>query len=343
MGKALVTGAAGLIGSHVVDELINEGHEVVALDNLSGGFRDNVNPKARFVEGTILDSVLIGKLFEEYKFEYVFHLAAYAAEGLSPFIRRFNYSNNLLGSVNLINSSINAGTVRCFVFTSSIAVYGAGQLPMSETMIPQPENPYGIAKYAVEMDLKEAQQIFGLNYITFRPHNVYGERQNIADPYRNVIGIFMNQIMKGEPLTIFGDGRQMRAFTYISDVAPIIAQSVKFEVAYNQVFNIGADKPYSVLELAETVIDVMRQGGKIKYIQARNEVQHAYSSHVKLQHHFSDLVRNVNLQDGLQRMADWAKKVGARSARPFNNIEVPINLPPSWIKLGQSIKPADSH
>jgi UDP-glucose 4-epimerase len=309
MSKALVTGAAGLIGSHVVDELVKEGHEVVAIDDLSGGCRDNVNPKARFIEGSILDNAVIGKLFEENKFEYVFHLAAYAAEGLSPFIRRFNYSNNLLGSVNLINSSINASTVKCFVFTSSIAVYGAGQLPMSETMIPQPENPYGIAKYAVEMDLKQAQQMF----------------------------------MKGEPLTIFGDGRQTRAFSYISDVAPIIAQSVKFEDAYNQVFNIGADKPYSVRELAETIMNVMTRECEMRFLGARNEVKHAYSLHIKVQQYFPDLVRNVNLQDGLQCMADWAKRVGARSARSFNNIEVPINLPPSWIKLGQSMKPVSSH
>lgn len=145
----LVTGAAGFIGSHVVDELLKRGRAVVALDDLSGGFRDNVLSPAKFVEGSVLDRALIEELFLEHQFEFVFHLAAYAAEGLSHFIRRFNYENNLIGSINLINASVNHN-VRCFVFTSSIAVYGKNQLPMTEDLSPQPEDPYGIAKNAVE-------------------------------------------------------------------------------------------------------------------------------------------------------------------------------------------------
>ena len=223
--KVLVTGAAGFVGSHVADHLVSAGYNVIALDDLSGGFADNVHTDATFVEGSINDVELVNQLFEEHQFEYVFHLAAYAAEGLSHFIRRFNYQNNLIGSINLINASINAGTVKCFVFTSSIAVYGANQLPMKEDMMPMPEDPYGVSKLAVELDLKSAHEMFGLNYMIFRPHNVYGERQNIGDPYRNVVGIFMNQIMQGKELTIFGDGMQTRAFSHIDDVAPIIAQS----------------------------------------------------------------------------------------------------------------------
>ena len=257
MITSLVTGGAGFIGAHVVNELIEMGHHVVVIDDLSGGFEDNVNKKAVFVEGSITDYKLLQKLFEEHKFDYVYHLAAYAAEGLSHFIRRFNYNNNLIGSVNLINQSI-LHKVKCFVFTSSIAVYGAGQLPMREDMIPQPEDPYGVAKFAVEQDLKCAHEMFGLNYIVFRPHNVYGEYQNIGDRYRNVIGIFMNQLMQGQPLTIFGDGNQTRAFSYISDVAPQMARSVTLPEAQNQIFNIGGDVDYTVNELAETVMDVLK-------------------------------------------------------------------------------------
>ncbi|MGC8880637.1 MAG: NAD-dependent epimerase/dehydratase family protein, partial [Anaerolineae bacterium] len=223
--KALVTGAAGFIGSHVTRHLLDRGMEVVALDDLSGGYQENVPPAARFVRGSVTDYWLLRNLFEAESFDYVYHLAAYAAEGLSHFIRRYNYENNLIGSVNLINLSV-LHDIKCFVFTSSIAVYGANQLPMTEDLTPQPEDPYGISKYAVELDLRAAHAQFGLHYIIFRPHNVYGEHQNIGDKYRNVIGIFMNQILSGQPLTIFGDGEQTRAFSYIDDVAPIIAQSV---------------------------------------------------------------------------------------------------------------------
>ena len=203
-------------------------------------------------------------LFEEHQFEYVFHLAAYAAEGLSHFIRRFNYQNNLIGSINLINASVNAGTVKCFVFTSSIAVYGANQLPMREDTTPLPEDPYGVSKLAVELDLKSAHEMFGLDYMIFRPHNVYGERQNIGDPYRNVVGIFMNQIMQGKELTIFGDGLQTRAFSHIDDVAPIIAKAIERPDAYNEIFNIGADTPYTVKELATIVCEEFDAAEKVE-------------------------------------------------------------------------------
>jgi len=152
MTTSLVTGGAGFMGSHVAEHLVELGHRVIVVDDLSGGFRDNVPAGAEFVEGSILDHRLIDHLFEQNSFDYVYHLAAYAAEGLSHFIKRFNYNNNLIGSINLINAAVNHN-VKCFVFTSSIAVYGAGQSPMSEAMIPVPEDSYGIAKLAVEQEL----------------------------------------------------------------------------------------------------------------------------------------------------------------------------------------------
>src|SRR5690606_21361166 len=207
-------------------------HQVVVFDAMSGGCKENINRKVTFIQGSVTDVDLGRKIFEAHKFDYVFHLAAYAAEGLRHFIRHFNYQNNLVGSINLINESIKS-KVKCFVFTSSIAVYGAGQLPMTEDTVPIPEDPYGISKYAVELDLKTAHEMFGLNYIVFRPHNVYGEYQNIGDPYRNVIGIFMNQLMQGKSLSVFGDGKQTRAFSYIDDVAPYIANCVNIKATEN--------------------------------------------------------------------------------------------------------------
>ncbi len=324
----LVTGGAGFIGSHVVNHCLNMGHQVIVLDDLSGGFEDHIPEGAIFVKGSVCDEVLVEELFTQYKFDYVYHLAAYAAEGLSHFIRRFNYNNNLIGSINLINESIKH-KVKCFVFTSSIAVYGAGQLPMTESTVPQPEDPYGVSKYAVEMDLKAAHEMFGLNYVVFRPHNVYGENQNIGDKYRNVIGIFMNQIMQGKSLTIFGDGSQTRAFSFIDDVAIPIAKSVTLPKAYNQVFNIGADQPYTVNELAKVVSHEFGVAPDIKYLNARNEVMHAYSDHTKAHEVFGD-PSGVDLQEGIRRMAAWAKKVGARASQEFDHIEITEKLPDGW-------------
>src|ERR1051325_1972483 len=280
MPRTLVTGAAGFIGSHVVDELINRGHEVVALDDLSGGFVDNVNHKATFIEASVTDHVRLDRLCREYQFDYVFHLAAYAAEGLSHFIKRFNYTNNVIGSVNVINEAVKHNVKR-FIFTSSIAVYGKNQLPMREDLTPAPEDSYGIAKYAVELDLKASHEMFGLDYVIFRPHNVYGERQNTGDKYRNVIGIFMNQSLAGADYTIFGDGEQKRAFSYIGDIAPVIAESATLDAARNEVFNVGADNVSTVNELAQEVMRAMGTQSKINHLPARNEVVDAWSDHTK--------------------------------------------------------------
>jgi UDP-glucose 4-epimerase len=327
---SLVTGGAGFIGSHVVDELLAAGHRVVALDDLSGGSRDNVNSQATFVEGSVCDRDLVEDLYSRYRFDYVFHLAAYAAEGLSHFIRTFNYTNNLVGSVTLMNAAVRYGC-RCFVFTSSIAVYGTGQVPMDESMKPEPEDPYGIAKYAVELDLAAARRIFGLNYIVFRPHNVYGERQNIGDKYRNVIGIFMNQAMQAAPCSVFGDGSQTRAFTHVADVAPTIARSIEIPAAYNEIFNIGADTPYSVATLAEMVQKAMGVETGIRFLDARNEVLHAHSTHEKAQR-ILGYRPAVSLEQGLARMAEWAWVAGPRASKEFNAIEVDRGLPGSWVK-----------
>lgn len=325
---SLVTGGAGFIGSHVVKHCLSQGHQVVVLDDLSGGFEDYIPKEAIFIKGSVTDQKLILELFDQYHFNYVYHLAAYAAEGLSHFIRGYNYHNNLIGSVYLINAAVKH-KVKCFVFTSSIAVYGKGQLPMTEEMVPQPEDPYGVAKYAVELDLKAAHEMFGLNYVIFRPHNVYGENQNIGDKYRNVIGIFMNQIMQEKPLTIFGDGTQTRAFSYIDDVAIPISNCVNMQEAYNQVFNIGADKPYTVNELAKAVCAFFDVSPDIRYLKARNEVIHAYSDHSKAHQVFGQHT-SCTLKEGIDRMGKWAKLVGARKSQDFANIELSDNLPQGW-------------
>lgn len=330
--KVLVTGAAGFLGSHVVNDLVSLGYDVIALDDLSGGYADNVNEKAQFVEGSIVDHELINQLFDTHRPRYVYHLAAYAAEGLSHFIRRFNYTNNLIGSVNMINACVNYGAAH-IVFTSSIAVYGSAPPPMTEDMTPQPEDPYGVAKYAVEQDLKLSYEMFGLPYTIFRPHNVYGENQNVADRYRNVIGIFMNQLMQDRPVTVFGDGEQTRAFTYVRDISPVIAQAPMNPAAKNEIFNLGADTPVSVNDLVKAVGEVMGVTPEVRHLPARHEVVHAYSVHAKVRDAF-DLAPDAetSLRDGLAKMWPWVQSHGARKTPKFDNIEVPKNLPSVWLE-----------
>lgn len=304
------------------------GMEVVATDNLTGGTRENVPPGTRWVQGDLRKAEFVHSLFVGSKYDVIYHLAAYAAEGLSHFVRRFNYETNLLASINLVNEAVNAD-VRTFVFTSSIAVYGRNQTPMTENLEPKPEDPYGISKYAVELDLRAAHEIFGLDYIVFRPHNVYGERQNIADRYRNVIGIFMNQALRGESMTIFGDGRQTRAFSYIDDVAPLIARAPLISEARNQVFNVGADTPYTVLQLAAEVAAALGLRARVKYLPARNEVTHAFADHTKVRSIFHPPAP-IELKAGLGRMVRWAKERGTLKPVSFADIEISRNMPPSW-------------
>lgn len=326
----LVTGGAGFIGSQVAEELIEKNHKVIVLDDLSGGFIDNVPTDTIFVKGSITDHRLVDQLFDSYQFDYVFHLAAYAAEGLSHFIRRFNYQNNLIGSINLINASIRLGTVKCFTFTSSMAVYGSNQVPMREDMTPAPEDPYGNAKYCVELDLAEAHEMFGLNYVIIRPHNVYGKRQNTADRYRNVIGIFMNKILLDEPMTIYGDGLQTRAFSHISDVAPIIAETINRPDCFGEIINVGADEPYTILDMANAVALAMGVDAKIQHLEERYEVKHAFTSHEKVQRLFGDLRKNVSLEEGLRDMAAWVKQIGAREPSRFGSIELKRQIYDYW-------------
>jgi UDP-glucose 4-epimerase len=329
--RILVTGGAGFIGSHVAENLVKMGHRVTVLDDLSGGSLENIPAGCEFVKGDIADDQMVNDLFESHKFELIYHLAAYAAEGLSHFIRRYNYTNNLIGSVTLLNAAIRHGTRR-FVFTSSIAVYGAGQLPMTEDMIPCPEDPYGIAKRAFELDLQAAAEMFGIEYVIFRPHNVYGERQNIADPYRNVVGIFMNRIMRGERMPIFGDGSQTRAFSYIGDVTPIIVRGGFEAQAKNRIFNVGADEPVAVIDLARLVAEIFGVEPKIAHLAPRYEVLHAFSDHAAVREVFGKQGATP-IRQGLERMAVWARSKGHQAASPFTAIEIAQGLPESWAQL----------
>jgi len=333
MSTVLVTGGAGFIGSHICESLVKKSHTVFAMDDLSGGNENNVPKEAMFILMDICDKHKLNEFFERYQIDYIIHAAAYAAEGLSHFIRNYNYNNNLIGSTNLINCAVNSD-VKCFVFLSSIAVYGHGKPPFNEDMKPDPCDPYGIAKYSVEMDLKAANEMWGLPYVIFRPHNVYGERQNLSDPYRNVIGLFMNNHMLGKPLNIFGDGTQTRAFSYIDDVAPVIAESIDVPECWNQTFNIGGSVPCSVNELAILICGIMGDSSHpIKYLPARNEVQHAYCDHYNVRKYFGTMIKGIPLLAGLKRMAEWAKTQEPKQGQKFSPLDITKKLPPSWSEI----------
>lgn len=247
----------------------------------------------------------------------------------------------MVASINVLNEAVKSG-VRTFVFTSSIAVYGTGRTPLVEDMTPQPEDPYGVSKFAVELDLKAAHEMFGIDFVVFRPHNVFGTGQNVADRYRNVIGIFMRQILDGEPMSIFGDGLQTRAFSYIDDVAPVIALAPFNPAARNQVFNVGADTPYTLKELATAVRIAMGvPNHEIVFLPPRNEVLHAHSDHTKLRCAFGITAPPVALAEGLQRMAKWVIELNKRQefkALVFSDIEVSKKMPPSWAAAAEAAK-----
>lgn len=334
MTTSLITGIAGFLGSHVAEWCLELGHQVIGLDNLSGGFVENVPKGAIFRPGSVVDVGSVNALFSLYKPDFVYHLAAYAAEGLSHYVRSFNYINNLVGSANVINAAVNYGAKR-LVFLSSAAVYGDVEPPFFEHDICIPIDPYGIAKLAVEQDLSAAHEMFGLEYTVFRAHNVYGIRQNLCDPHRNVVAIFMKQCLSGEPMTIYGDGKQVRAFTYVNDAAPHIARCVELPMTANQIYNIGGSgSSCSVEALSGMVAEALNVPYRVVNLPARNEVKVVTVVHRKMRRDFGiESGKHVTLTDGLARMAAWAKTQTLHDPKPFTAIEIEKNLPAVWRKL----------
>ena len=313
--KVFVTGCAGLLGANYTRHLLQNGHEVIGIDDLSGGYKAFVpkGEKFSFVKLNLERRKKLVDRFEEHKPDILFHFAAYAAEGLSPFIRNYNYRNNLICSANLINECIRQDTK--VVFTSSMAVYGEQQPPFTEDKRPQPIDPYGIAKYAVECDLKLAHEQFGLRYNIVRPHNVLGIYQNIWDRYRNVIGIFIRKTLNGQPILVYGDGEQTRAF---SDIKYYMEP---FDLLHNdfdgEIFNIGADKYFTLNEVAETVQKVGNKYGydvPIEHGEPRHEVKHAYCDHTKAKSmlQFRD---ETNLEELIDSIFVWAMKQPNRKVK----------------------------
>lgn len=326
--KVIITGVAGLIGSRMAtwihDNIPN--CQVIGVDDLSGGYVENVDPRIHFYRMDC-GSDDFTALVENTNPDYVFHLAAYAAEGLSPFIRKFNYRNNLLCTANIVNACIN-NEVKRLVFTSSMAVYGEGKPPFSEDQPRVPIDPYGVAKASCEADIEIAGEQHGLDWCIIRPHNVYGRNQNIWDKYRNVLGIWMYQHIRGLPLTVYGDGEQTRAFSYIDDCLPSLWLSATDARASKQIINLGGTKEYSINEAADCLIDVMGGGTKV-HLEKRHEVAKAWSTwdkSVKL----LDYKDSTDLKTGLTKMWEWAKVQPDRGQFKWGKYEVDKGIYSYW-------------
>lgn len=330
----VVTGAAGLFGVNFIQFLLRETTDViVGVDSLLGGNADYLpkDPRFHFWKGDLSDPLFQKELetnvFQKESVTYVFHFAAYAAEGLSPFIRCFNYKNNVLSTAFITNMCIQYGVKR-LVFTSSMAVYGEQTPPFDEDRIPRPIDPYGVAKLAAEMDIQIAAQQHGLEYCIIRPHNVYGPYQNIWDPYRNVLGIWMYNTLKGNPITIYGDGLQERAFSYIDDVVPCLWQAAIAEKARNQIVNVGGITPCT-LKSAAKVLSEITGHSNIVHLEPRHEVKYAYSTHQKSVEllGFQD---RTPLREGLQTMWEWAIQQPDRPQKRWDTFEIDKQLYTFW-------------
>ena len=329
--KVLITGVAGLLGSRLADYIIENvpNVEVVGIDDLSGGYKENVNPKVTFWEMNLVEHP-IENCFQNHKFDYVFHLAAYAAEGLSPFIRQYNYENNLVATARIVNQCIKHNVKR-LVFTSTLAVYGHGEGGIfDENQQQEPIDPYGVAKYGCEMDIQIAGEQHGLDWCIIRPHNVYGRNQNIWDKYRNVLGIWMYQHLNGLPMTIFGDGEQTRAFSCIDDIVEPLWKSAILPEASKEIINLGGVEEWTVNKACETLRTVIG-GGEVVYKEGRHEVKHAIPTWQKS----IDILgfeHKTNFKDGLKDMWEWAQKQPKRNQFVWDTYELDNGIYSFWKK-----------
>lgn len=332
MKTVLITGVAGLLGARLADWLIETQPDVtvIGVDDLSGGYRENVHPNVIFYECDLTkNKSMVDYIFDNHKPDFVYHFAAYAAEALSPFIRQYNYTNNLVATAGIINACIKYNVQR-LIFSSTLAVYGRGEPPFSEDVIRSPIDPYGVAKMGCEMDIEIAAEQHGLDYCIIRPHNVYGIKQNIWDSYRNVLGIWMYKHINGQPLTIFGDGLQKRSFSYIDDSLQSFWTAAISPAASKQIINLGGIHETSILDAANTLIEVMG-GGELNFLPPRHEVKYAFPTWQKS----IDILgfeHKTNLFDGLTKMWEWVKLQPNRPRQVWTEYELDKGIYPFWKK-----------
>lgn len=326
----LITGVAGLLGSNLAAWILKHhpSVRVIGIDDFSGGYESNI-PHGVVNYNVDIATGGIDSIFAREQPDIVYHMAAYAAEALSPFMRRFNYTNNLVATAAIVSECI-AHSVKRLVFTSSMSVYGAGTPPFSEADTLSPIDPYAIAKAACEADIKVAGTQHGLDWCIIRPHNFYGPMQNIWDSYRNVLGIWMYKRLTGSPLTIFGDGSQVRAFSYIDDALEPLWQAAVSPKASKQIINLGGIEPTTILEAAELMLEVTG-GGELVLCPPRHEVKHAVPTW-GLSEKLLGFKHNTSLRDGLKIMWEWAQQQPTRPRQVWSKYELDKGIYPFWDK-----------
>lgn len=338
--RILITGGAGFMGSHLVDFLTsNSENEVFAVDDLSGGYINNVSPKANFTKLDLRNREKVEKYISQVKPELLYYLAADASEGRSQFTPLSSTERNYLAYMYTIVPAIKHG-LKKIVLTSSMSVYGVQKPPFSEDMSKKPEDIYGIAKSAMEDATEVLAKVHNFDYVIIRPHNVYGPKQNLADPYRNVIAIFINCLLNNKHFYIYGEGNQKRAFTYIEDFTPYFAQSGFSNRCNGEAINIGPKEEHTINELAEIVLDVFFPDGNVpnhlkpQYLSLRpQEVIEAYCTNTKAIK-LLDYQTTVSLVEGVKKMVKWAKEKGPQKFRYLKNgVELKTkDLPITWSK-----------
>lgn len=327
----LITGNAGLLGSRMADWILENypEYEVVGIDNLFGGYMENVDPRVVFYNRD-LEKDSLTDIFDKHEFMYVFHFAAYAPEGLSPFMRMFTDRNNILSTDNIINECV-SHKIKRLVFTSSMAVYGRGEWSgkkFEEHDQLAPIDPYAVSKYACEMNVRNAGEIHGLDWCIIRPHNIYGPKQNIWDRYRNVFGIWMYRTLIEEPIYIYGDGMQTRAFSYVDDCLEPLWNAATREKASKEIVNLGATKETEIIEAAEMLCEITGVHN-IEYKEERFEVKYAVPSSLKSKAllGYDD---KTSLDEGLRNMWEWVKQQPEREQYTPPKYEIEDGIYEYW-------------
>lgn len=338
MKRILVTGSAGFMGSHLVNYLIkNKKGIIFGVDDLSGGFERNINPKSKFTKLDLRNRKLTENYIKKAKPQIIYHLAADATEGRSQFTPINCTQRNYLSYLNTLVPAIENG-LETVVLTSSMAVYGKQKPPFNELMPCKPEDIYGISKTAMEEATKVLAEVYGFNYVIVRPHNVYGPKQNIADPYRNVIGIFINCLLNSKSFYIYGDGKQKRAFSYIDDITSYLAKCAFLKKCYGGIINLGPMKACTINQLARAILREFFGGlNKVPtslkpiYLPSRpKEVKYAWSSNKKIRK-LLGYKEKVRLEKGIRRTIKWARKIGPQKFRYLEDLELESKkIPLTW-------------